>query len=46
VKELFAGGGMDEYPPDQLTPEAAATLLKDEIKLWGDVVRSNHIAAQ
>jgi tripartite-type tricarboxylate transporter receptor subunit TctC len=46
VKELFADGGMDEYPADELTPEAAAALLKNEIKLWGDVVRDNHIAAQ
>jgi tripartite-type tricarboxylate transporter receptor subunit TctC len=46
VKELFAEGGMDEYPADELTPEAAAALLKNEIKLWGEVVRDNHIAAQ
>jgi hypothetical protein len=29
-----------------LSPEAAAALLKSEIKLWGEVVRDNHIAAQ
>jgi tripartite-type tricarboxylate transporter receptor subunit TctC len=46
VKELFAEGGMDEYPADELSPEAAAALLKSEIKLWGEVVRDNHIAAQ
>jgi tripartite-type tricarboxylate transporter receptor subunit TctC len=46
VKKLFADGGMDEYPADQETPEAAAALLKSEIALWGDVVRANHIAAQ
>ena len=46
VKKLFADGGMDEYPPDEETPEAAGALLKREIKLWGDVVRANHIAAQ
>jgi tripartite-type tricarboxylate transporter receptor subunit TctC len=46
VKKLFADGGMDEYPPDQETPEAAAALLKSEIALWGQVVRDNHIATQ
>ncbi len=46
VKDLFAKGGMEEYPPDELTPEAASALLKNEIKLWGDVIRANHIAAQ
>ena len=46
VKKLFADGGMDEYPPDEETPEAAGALLKREIKLWGEVVRANHIAAQ
>jgi tripartite-type tricarboxylate transporter receptor subunit TctC len=46
VKKLFADGGMDEYPADQETPEAAAALLKREIPLWAEVVRDNHIAAQ
>ncbi len=46
VKKLFADGGMDEYPPDEETPAAAAALLKREIKLWGEVVRANRIAAQ
>jgi|SRR5579883_1500550 len=46
VKKLFADGGMDEYPSDQETPEAAGALLKREIALWGDVVRANHIATQ
>jgi tripartite-type tricarboxylate transporter receptor subunit TctC len=43
VKKTFADGGMDPFPNDQMTPEAAATLLKNEIKLWGDVIRSNNI---
>jgi tripartite-type tricarboxylate transporter receptor subunit TctC len=46
LKQLYAAGGMDEYPADQETPEAAAALLKREIKLWGEVVRDNHITAQ
>ena len=46
VDKTFADGGMDLYPPEEETPEAAAALLKREIKLWGDVIRANHIAAQ
>ncbi len=46
VQKLFADGGMDEYPADEETPEAAAALLKREIALWGEVIRENHIAAQ
>ena len=46
VKKTFADGGMDPFPPDQYTPEAAAALLQREIKLWGDVIRSNNIQAQ
>ncbi len=46
VKKLYADGGMDEYPADKETPEAASALLKSEIKRWGDVVRSNHIFAK
>jgi hypothetical protein len=37
---------MDLFPPDQQTPEAAAALLKREMKLWGDVIRANNIATQ
>jgi tripartite-type tricarboxylate transporter receptor subunit TctC len=46
VKKTFAEGGMDPFPPGQETPEAAAALLKREIKLWGDVIRVNNISAQ
>lgn len=46
TQKLFAKGGMDEYPADEETPEAASALLKREIALWGDVIRENHIAAQ
>jgi putative tricarboxylic transport membrane protein len=45
VKDLFAKGGMDEYAANEQTPEAARALLKSEIKLWGDVIRANHIAS-
>ncbi|HEX4411039.1 MAG TPA: tripartite tricarboxylate transporter substrate binding protein [Xanthobacteraceae bacterium] len=44
VRATFAEGGVDIYPADQETPEAAAALLKREIKRWGDVVRDNHLA--
>jgi tripartite-type tricarboxylate transporter receptor subunit TctC len=46
VQKTFADGGMDEFAPDEETPEAASALLKREIKLWGDVIRDNHIAGQ
>jgi tripartite-type tricarboxylate transporter receptor subunit TctC len=46
VRQTYADGGMDEYPPDEETPEAASALLKREIALWGDVIRANHIAAR
>ena len=46
VLKTFEEGGMDLFPPDQQTPEAASVLLKREIKLWGDVIRANKISAQ
>lgn len=46
VKKTFADGGMDEFPAKDMTPEAAAALLKREIKLWGDVIGANNITAQ
>jgi tripartite-type tricarboxylate transporter receptor subunit TctC len=46
VQKTFADGGMDLFPPEQMTPEAAGALLKSELKLWGDVIRSNNIQAQ
>jgi tripartite-type tricarboxylate transporter receptor subunit TctC len=46
VKKTFDDGGMDLFPADQYTPEAAAALLKREIQLWGDVIKANNITAQ
>jgi tripartite-type tricarboxylate transporter receptor subunit TctC len=46
VQKTFAEGGMDAYPAEEETPEAAAALLKREIALWGDVIRANNIRAQ
>jgi tripartite-type tricarboxylate transporter receptor subunit TctC len=45
LRKTFADGGMDLYPPEEETPEASGALLALEIKLWGDVIRDNHIAA-
>jgi tripartite-type tricarboxylate transporter receptor subunit TctC len=46
VDKTFADGGMDLFPPEEETPEAASALLKREIALWSDVIRDNHIAGQ
>jgi tripartite-type tricarboxylate transporter receptor subunit TctC len=46
VRKTFDEGGMELFPPDQQTPEAASALLKREIKLWGDVIRANNISTQ
>jgi len=46
LRKTFTDGGMDLYPPEDETPEASGSLLKREIKLWGDVIRANHIATQ
>jgi tripartite-type tricarboxylate transporter receptor subunit TctC len=43
VKKTFAESGMDLFPPDQMTPEAAGALLTREIKLWGEVIKANGI---
>jgi tripartite-type tricarboxylate transporter receptor subunit TctC len=43
VQKLFTDGGMATYPADEQSPEAASKLLQAEIKLWGDVIRANHI---
>jgi tripartite-type tricarboxylate transporter receptor subunit TctC len=46
VRKTFADGGMELFPAGQDTPEAASALLKRELKLWGDVIRTNNITAQ
>src|SRR5215813_1249309 len=46
VRKSFEDGGLDLFPPDQQTPEAASALLTREIKLWGEVIRANKISAQ
>jgi putative tricarboxylic transport membrane protein len=46
VRKTFEEGGMDLFPPEEQTPEAASALLKRELKLWGEVIRANNISAQ
>ena len=46
LRKTFTDGGMDLYHDDEEAPGAARALLQSEIKLWGNVVRANHIAAQ
>ena len=46
VQKTFSDGGMDEFPATEETPEAAHALLLREIKLWGEVIRDNHISGQ
>jgi tripartite-type tricarboxylate transporter receptor subunit TctC len=46
VQKIFAEAGMEEFPADQETPEDATALLKREIVLWGDVIRSSNISGQ
>ena len=46
VTDTFAKSNMELYPADAWTPEAAAALLRREINLWSDVIRTNDIPAQ
>jgi tripartite-type tricarboxylate transporter receptor subunit TctC len=46
VRKTFEEGGMDVFPPDLQTRQAASALLRSEIRLWGDVIRANNISAQ
>jgi tripartite-type tricarboxylate transporter receptor subunit TctC len=46
VQKTFADGGMDEFSAAEETPEVASALLKREVALWGEVIRTNHIATQ
>ena len=46
VKAVCRRAAWISIPADQWTPEAAAAMLKSEIKRWGDVVRANNIAVQ
>jgi tripartite-type tricarboxylate transporter receptor subunit TctC len=46
VTDTFAKSNMELYPTEAWTPEAAAALLRREINLWSDVIRTNDIPAQ
>jgi tripartite-type tricarboxylate transporter receptor subunit TctC len=46
VKKQFADGGMDEFSPEEETPEAASAMLKREIAFWGGVIKTNHVTGQ
>jgi tripartite-type tricarboxylate transporter receptor subunit TctC len=39
----WAAQGIDVFPPDQRSPQAAETFFKSEIARWGDVIRANDI---
>jgi tripartite-type tricarboxylate transporter receptor subunit TctC len=45
VRKVFEEGGMDVFAPEEQTPQAARALLTREVRLWGDVIRANNIAA-
>jgi tripartite-type tricarboxylate transporter receptor subunit TctC len=46
VRKTFADGGMDVFPGEEQTPDAARALLKREVKLWSEAIRANNITAQ
>ncbi|HTV37607.1 MAG TPA: tripartite tricarboxylate transporter substrate-binding protein [Xanthobacteraceae bacterium] len=43
ILKNWAAQGIDTFPPDQRSPEAAERFLKSEIARWGDVIRANNI---
>jgi len=46
AQKTFAEGGMDPFPPEEGTPEAARALLEREIERWGEVIRANHLSGE
>jgi len=46
VLDAFEKNGIEAYPAAEQTPEAAMTLLKREVKRWGDVVRAHNMTPQ
>jgi tripartite-type tricarboxylate transporter receptor subunit TctC len=46
VRKTFADGGMDVFPGEEQTQDAARALLKREVKLWSEAIRANTITAQ
>ena len=45
VLKSFGDAGMSAFPKDEQGPEATTAKLRNEIKRWGDVIRSNKIDA-
>jgi tripartite-type tricarboxylate transporter receptor subunit TctC len=46
VLKTYAANGLEPFPPDQRTPEAAAALVTAEIQRWEPVIRENGIKAE
>lgn len=44
VAETFTANGMNLFPPDEQTPEAATRLWLSETKRWGEIIRANGIS--
>lgn len=45
VQKKFEAVGVTVYPENQRDPGTAETLLREEIKRWGEVIRANKIEA-
>lgn len=43
VIKTWKESGIDVFPKEQQTQQAASELLRSETKRWGDVIRENHI---
>ena len=43
VSKTFKDNGLNAYPVEQQTPEAATALLRGEIDRWREVIRANKI---
>lgn len=43
VQKKFEATGMTVYPVDQRNEQATNTILHDEIKKWGEIIRVNNI---
>lgn len=43
IVKNWAAQGVEVFPPDQRSPEAAEAFFKSEIARWGEVIRANGI---
>jgi tripartite-type tricarboxylate transporter receptor subunit TctC len=46
VLRAYGERGLEAFPPDQMSPEAANAYLRQEIERWTKVIRDNNIQAQ